>query len=62
MKENKQETRTETQQQLMDKAQLIEEAKRIAEAIRHNPEEMRRSKLKEMFPELSAKQIEDLLK
>ena len=40
---------------------IIEEAKRVARAMEHNPEEMRRAKLREMFPELSDQEIENLL-
>jgi len=60
-KENNPELRMENQQQLTDRAQMIEEAKRIAEAISHNPEETKRNKLKTFYPELSAQEIEDLI-
>jgi len=33
----------------------------VARAMEHNPEEMRRAKLREMFPELSDQEIENLL-
>ena len=60
MPENKPELRLETQQQLTEKAQLIEEAKRIANALRNNPLETRIWKLKNMFPNLSEQEIEEI--
>ena len=60
-KESKTQLRQETQTELTEKATIIEEAKRVARAMEHNPEEMRRAKLREMFPELSDQEIENLL-
>lgn len=60
MQENKPGLRLETQQQLTEKAQLIEEAKRIANALRNNPLETRIWKLKNMFPTLSEQEIKEI--
>ncbi len=56
------ELRTEGQQHLTEKAQMIEDAKRLAEALRYNSQEIKFTKLKEAYPELSDQEIENLIK
>jgi hypothetical protein len=56
------ELRTEQQQQLTEKAQMIEDAKRTAEALKSNPEEMRFDLLKKQYPELSDQEAKELIK
>jgi DNA-directed RNA polymerase specialized sigma24 family protein len=55
------ELKQENQQHLIAKAQMIEEAKRTADALRSNPPEMRSEVLKKQYPELSDQEIEDLI-
>ena len=55
------ELRTEGQQHLTEKAQMIEDAKRLAEALRHNSQEIKFTKLKEAYPELSDQEINNLI-
>jgi len=56
------ELKQENQQHLTEKAQMIEEAKRTADALRGNPPEMRSEVLKKQYPELSEQEIADLIK
>ncbi len=55
------EQRLEGQQRLTEKAQLIEDAKRTAEALRNNPPKMRFDVLKKQYPELSDQEINKLI-
>ena len=55
------EQRQEQQQQLTKRAQMIEDAKRLAEALRHNSQEIKFTKLKEAYPELSDQEINNLI-
>jgi hypothetical protein len=60
-KENKTELRQEQQQVLTEKAEMIEEAKRVAWAIRHKDQKTQFDQLSEMFPGLSKEEIENIL-
>lgn len=56
------EQRPENQQHLTEKAQIIEDAKRLAEALRGNSQEIKFTKLKKAYPELSDQEIKNLIK
>jgi hypothetical protein len=61
MTKEKPELRQELQQTLTDKAQKIEEAKKLAWQIRHKDPETQFKQLSAMCPELSKQEIENLL-
>ena len=61
MKKEKLEQRQEPRQELTKKAKIIEEAKKVAWHVSHKDSETKAHQLQEMFPQLSDKQIEDLI-
>lgn len=61
MTKEKPELRQEQQQVLTEKAEMIEEAKRIAWAIRHKDQKTQFDQLSKMFPKLSKEEIENIL-
>lgn len=60
MKKPEMSQRLEMGRELTPRAQMIEEAKRFRDQIRHNPLSMRIDLLTKWYPELSKKDIEKL--